>query len=259
MWPFAVVLLFLGTLGGCRTAAVEGRERPDPWVFRSVLDGNARMLSACLAPDLWIAWDVERGKLHRFWAGGVVFTGAVYDSLHGPQPLSRGPAYMEWPEGGLFEGWSLASGERISPQWQGYRLVGREGREELRLMWRVEREGAPGIELTLIPSGHERDGRVVLELRWQVEGLGAEEWLSVDLPPATRHPAQNSAAARETSGTVVLLGDRLGIGPRGGRLRLAFERLDPKSAGAGAAEPSLPMLSEPTPAEDAPEAEEPLQ
>jgi hypothetical protein len=254
----AAITLGLALLGACRSAAVEVRERPDPWVFRSVLDGNARMLSACLDPDLWIAWDVERAKLHRVWSGGVVFTGAVYDSLHGPQPLSRGPAYMAWPEDAEFGGWSLATGEALAPAWLGYRLIGREGREELHLMWHIERGEADSIQLSLIPSAGRRGERIVLELRFVVEGLGPEEWIAVELPPAAVPAETGAPVARETSGTVVLLGDRLGIGPQGGRLRLAFDRIDAERAGAGAA-PDAALQHTHAPAEEAPVQEAPEQ
>jgi hypothetical protein len=67
----------------------------DPWVFRSVLDGRARMLTVALHEDLWVAYDATDGRLTKAWTGGVDFDGAVYTSRHGPQPTTTGPAYLD--------------------------------------------------------------------------------------------------------------------------------------------------------------------
>lgn len=65
-------------------------KRPrDPWVFRSVLDKNARMITIVLHPDLWVAYDAHTLSLYKAWRGGVEFKGAVYDGRHGPQPESK--------------------------------------------------------------------------------------------------------------------------------------------------------------------------
>jgi cytochrome c len=66
----------------------------DPWVSRSVLDGQARMLTLALADGFWIAYSAEDGSLYKVWRGSVNFDGAVYTTVHGPQPSSLGDAYM---------------------------------------------------------------------------------------------------------------------------------------------------------------------
>ena len=67
--------------------AEQAPDRPrNPWVFRSVLDDRARMLTAALADDLWVAYDLQGSGLYEVWNGGVKFQGAVYDRRHGPQP-----------------------------------------------------------------------------------------------------------------------------------------------------------------------------
>lgn len=78
---------------GC--SAPEKSERPrSTWVFRSVMDDRPRMLTAALHEDLWISYDVVAGNLYKAWKGGVNFDGAVYTTAHGPQPTSKGYAYL---------------------------------------------------------------------------------------------------------------------------------------------------------------------
>ncbi len=71
-------------------------DRPlDPWVFRSVLDKNPRILTIALADDFWIAYHTSTGSPYKAWKGGVNFEGAVYDMVHGPQPTAYGPIYFQ--------------------------------------------------------------------------------------------------------------------------------------------------------------------
>jgi len=66
----------------------------DPWVIRSVLDGQARMLTLALADGFWAAYSAEDGQMYKVWKGSVNFDGAVYTTVHGPQPSSLGDAYF---------------------------------------------------------------------------------------------------------------------------------------------------------------------
>lgn len=92
------------------------RERPrDPWVFRSVLDEQPRIITIALHDEMYVAYDVGKGGLYKAWEGGVNFDGAVYTTKHGPQPTSKGYAYysrkMEEPY------WVLIKGDdQIKPQ-----------------------------------------------------------------------------------------------------------------------------------------------
>ncbi|MEZ4888049.1 MAG: PA14 domain-containing protein [Chitinophagales bacterium] len=71
------------------------KERPhDPWVFRSVLDKKARMVTLALDKHLWAAYDAERCALYKVWRNGVDFDGAVYTTAHGPQPTALGDSYI---------------------------------------------------------------------------------------------------------------------------------------------------------------------
>ncbi len=100
-------------------------QRPrDPWVFRSVLDKRARMLTIALASEMWIAYDASGCNLYKAWQGGVHFDGAVYTTVHGPQPTSEGLAYLEGLEGAA---WSLTAKDGksvdVRARWRGYLLA----------------------------------------------------------------------------------------------------------------------------------------
>lgn len=119
---FSCVLLALPAASSQRStasglAALSQASSPDrpiaPWVFRSVLDEQPRMVTAALHPDLYIAFDATHGGLYKIWKEGVVFEGAVYDGKHGPQPSAQGYAYFthrhsETP-------WVLAQGDQLLP------------------------------------------------------------------------------------------------------------------------------------------------
>lgn len=70
----------------------------DPFVFRCVLDKRARMITAALDADMWVAWDATNCGLYKAWKGGVNFDGPVYTTVHGPQPTSRGDEYTSGPD-----------------------------------------------------------------------------------------------------------------------------------------------------------------
>ena len=100
-------------------------DRPyDPWVFRSVLDTQARMLTLALHENLWVAYDTERASLYKAWKGNVDFDGAVYTTAHGPQPISLGD---NWILNEYSEPWSiLVGGKEIKPRvvYKGHQLKG---------------------------------------------------------------------------------------------------------------------------------------
>lgn len=63
-----------------------------PWVIRSNLDEQPRMLSFALQPGLWASYATETGTLYQVWQGELGLFGAAYNYRHGPQPESQG----EW-------------------------------------------------------------------------------------------------------------------------------------------------------------------
>ncbi len=71
------------------------QDRPtNPWVFRSVLDANPRMITLALHDDLWVAYRTDKASIYKAWKGSVNFDGAVYNTNHGPQPTSIGDAWF---------------------------------------------------------------------------------------------------------------------------------------------------------------------
>lgn len=185
------------TLGRAPQPAPHSHGRPiDPWVFRSVLDGNARMLTAALDPNLWIAFDVDHGELWRVWGGDVHFTGTVYDTLHGPQPTARGVDHFVWPDWtppgpGVVpnppgDGWRFATGEEARLRWLGHRFleVEKDGRSGVELAWNLAREGRADAEIRVRPEARREGAGLVLELTVALNGLAEGEVLLLDLPPA---------------------------------------------------------------------------
>ena len=56
------------------------------------------MLVASFSPEFNLAYDTQTGKLIFAWCGDVEFTGAVYDTRHGPQPRVRGTPLLAPPD-----------------------------------------------------------------------------------------------------------------------------------------------------------------
>jgi len=73
-------------------------ERPyQPFVFRSVLDQQPRIITLALHDDVWAAYHTDSCSLYKVWKGHVLLQGAVYDNAHGPQPISIGDAWIVNP------------------------------------------------------------------------------------------------------------------------------------------------------------------
>lgn len=90
IFAFAVVVLFQA----CDSKKEIKRPR-DPWVFRSVLDKQPRIVTATLHDELFVAYDARYCGLYKAWKGKVILDGPVYTTTHGPQPTSDGYAYFE--------------------------------------------------------------------------------------------------------------------------------------------------------------------
>ncbi len=119
--PLLFVFLLLGS---CQSTEPQTPVRAhSPWAFRSVLDGKARMLTLALHDDLWVAYSAETGSLYKAWRGGVNFDGAVYTTVHGPQPSSLGDS---WVENAYDVPWKVISnGKEETPgiQFRGHRFI----------------------------------------------------------------------------------------------------------------------------------------
>ncbi|MCY2960594.1 MAG: hypothetical protein NTY35_10555 [Planctomycetota bacterium] len=102
-------------------APVFARAR-DPFVFRCVLDKRVRIVTLALSDELWAAYDTRTCGFYKAWKGGVKFDGAVYTTVHGPTPTSRGADYAKGLEGDV---WVARVGDQPSEaraEWRGYRL-----------------------------------------------------------------------------------------------------------------------------------------
>ena len=152
----------------------------DPWVFRSVLDGRARMVTVALHEELWLAYDATTGRLVKAWKGDVDFQGAVYTTEHGPQPASRGRTWFEDPgDGPTFR--VLRGGDDVPVRevFIGYRFA----RGEVRLGRRLELEDGTAIQIEEQPEfGWGRDLAPTLTRRFLVEGLPEDLRCQVRIP-----------------------------------------------------------------------------
>ncbi|MBI5361615.1 MAG: hypothetical protein HZA53_00460 [Planctomycetes bacterium] len=107
---------------------VNPRDR-DPWVFRSVLDQRARIVTLALNHEMWIAYDAQTCGLYKCWKGGVDFKGAVYTSVHGDQPIARGETYSTGVEGVVWGAERDGKALDVRTVWRGYFF--KEGRAHL--------------------------------------------------------------------------------------------------------------------------------
>lgn len=118
---FLVVLTAL-TIWGCTEQKKIERPR-DPWVFRSVLDDQPRMVTVALHEDMYLAFDARQAGIYKMWKGGVNFDGAVYTTVHGPQPTSNGYAYYNRKLDKPY--WLLKKGdaqEQLAVDFKGYEI-----------------------------------------------------------------------------------------------------------------------------------------
>ncbi|MCC7466297.1 MAG: DUF1080 domain-containing protein [Saprospiraceae bacterium] len=95
----------------------------DPWVFRSVMDRQPRMITFALNDQLWASYSTDSCALYKVWSGSTDFTGAVYNMRHGPQPMSVG---MAWFENAYPQPWTVTvdgKSEHPRTDYKGHRYV----------------------------------------------------------------------------------------------------------------------------------------
>ena len=72
------------------------QQRPtECWVRRSVLDKRARIVTLALDKDLYAAYDGNNCGIYKIWKGGIDYKGTIWNTVHGPQPVSKGVSYSE--------------------------------------------------------------------------------------------------------------------------------------------------------------------
>ena len=97
LWSIVIFMIAL-SCGKNTTSSTDDRPY-QPWVFRSVIDGQPRMITFALNNDLWASYHTDSCSLYQVWKGHVHFQGAVYDNAHGPQPITIGNAWLKNPYG----------------------------------------------------------------------------------------------------------------------------------------------------------------
>jgi hypothetical protein len=161
----------------------------DPWVFRSVLDEQARMVTIALSDRLWIAYDAQTCSLHKGWDGGVKFTGGVYDARHGPQPQSQGAVYFA-TDGAA---WMVETDGRLQPvtsRYRGYQLRD----DGVVLRYTIDVAGAPGaVEVEERPEVDASGQALALRRTLRVTGLGDAQRLALVLPAGDARVAGTDA------------------------------------------------------------------
>jgi hypothetical protein len=117
---------------------------------------------------LWASWDTQTGALYRVWDGNVDFTGAVYDTRHGPQPRSQGDVLFEGPGGST---WAIRSGETIIPltaKWVGHVVHDNSAVLMFDLQWNGRTIAGVLIEPEAIPISYKG---MAFQRRYRVHGL----------------------------------------------------------------------------------------
>ncbi len=150
-------------LGGADSRETAQRPR-DPWVFRCVLDQHPRMVVINPTSDLWLAFDATNCSLAKVWKGDVKFDGAVYTTVHGPQPTSRGAELVDAAPGE--RAWKLLKGDTTIPSevvWRGYAFE--DG--EVWLKMTINGDDGSAVEVQLSP---EFDGDSSLLLHCRMSG-----------------------------------------------------------------------------------------
>ena len=145
------ILILLLFLSSCQpdTEPDFDADRPySPWVFRSVLDLQPRMLTMALSDNLWAAYHADNGALYKVWKGNVEFSGAVYDTQHGPQPVSLGNGYFvnEYKKPWVVK----QGGKEVQPdvKYRGHKMV----RGQVELMYDLMLENGKSIRINERPE-----------------------------------------------------------------------------------------------------------
>ena len=119
-----VVSLFVccSFLAACQPEEVFERDR-DPWVMRSVLDEEIRMVTLALHKDGYAAYNTANCALYKVWKGGVHWDGVAFNNVKTVQPETSGGAYWERPAND--RPWRIehhGESKAVAPAFKGYFL-----------------------------------------------------------------------------------------------------------------------------------------
>ena len=154
---------------GCNNAEQANYDRAqDPWVFRSVLDEQPRMLTLALNDNLWAAYHASDGSLYKVWKGTVNLDGAVYTTVHGPQPSTLGDAYIL---NDVESTWTVdMGGKKETPkvQYKGHRLE----KGQVYILYNLLLVNGETIQITERPEYVEKEtGQVGFERVFNTTGV----------------------------------------------------------------------------------------
>lgn len=160
------------------------------------------MVTFRLDSSLWVAYSAETGAMYRAWRDGVDLDGAVYTTVHGPQPESIGPAYALTDS---TYAWHLSDGsDSLEVRYRGHEFLdaGAALRTELRA------RGGSWITVREIPRRVENEqGHVGLERTFITENVptGTELALDVPLTSLADEKSYSTDGRLETNGRRALL------------------------------------------------------
>ena len=174
-WICALTLTILAlSCSPEKDSLVEENERPyDPWVTRSVLDQTPRMITLALHEDMWAAYNTQNCALYKIWKGYVNFEGAVFNTAHGPQPVSVGDAYTV----NVFDHpWKLSRGSSELATRASY-LGHRINDDHVELMYQLEADGTSPVQVyELVEVMESESGQLGLQRKFTTanvpEGIG---------------------------------------------------------------------------------------
>ncbi len=149
------------------SAALQNQNRPnDPWVFRSVLDKQPRMVTLALNDRMWVSYSTDSCALYKAWSGSVNFSGAVYDMQHGPQPVAVGSS---WFENQHKRPWTVSlNGKTEQPRtdYKGHRYT-KDGQAEI--MYDLVLADGQNIRINERPEFINRDRQIGLVRHFDIE------------------------------------------------------------------------------------------
>src|SRR5687767_7773495 len=169
--PRYLVILTLSALAIFSCDSRKETKRPlDPWVLRSVLDQKPRMVTAALHDDLYVAYDARQCQLYKAWKGGVIFDGAVYTTQHGPQPISKGYAYYQQPDGEIFWTAELNGQQKeLTPRFNGYAI----DNGAITFKYQLADESEAIIKVEETPEYESKDNKTGFKRTFKLSGVPA--------------------------------------------------------------------------------------
>ncbi|MEL6631961.1 MAG: family 16 glycoside hydrolase [Bacteroidota bacterium] len=179
----------------------------NPWVFRSVLDWRARMVTFALDDDFWVSYDAQEASIYKVWRDGVDFDGPVYTRAHGPQPVTKGPAWLQSPH---VKPWYVKQGEDLYQpdiQYRGHQFKGKQAF----LQYEMILKDGHSIEIEERPEFSKTEkGLIQLDRSFKTSDVpsGTEIWMVTHLNSLTSENGfkTNSTFEMDSSDTQIMPG-----------------------------------------------------